>query len=370
MCATERIAADTPLKVVGLMSGTSMDGIDVAYVETDGVDVVRPGRALSIPFDDAFRRRLAAFVAAVPPRTGAADAEAIERELTDLHAVAVKRLLAEMGVSAAALDLVGFHGQTVWHRPAARETWQMGDGARLARTLNVPVAYDFRSDDVRAGGQGAPLLPVYHAALAGEGARAAVLNIGGVANLTWVDRVSGGLIGFDTGPGNGLIDDWVQARLGVDMDEDGRIAAAGRVDETLLAGLLAHPYFAAPAPKSLDRYAFDSGALGGLSTADGAATLTAFTAAAVALGLRACPAVPERLLVTGGGRRNPTLMAALRARTRLAVEPVEALGWQGDALEAQGFAYMAVRCLRRLPITFPGTTGVGTPLPGGRIAAP
>ncbi len=350
-----------------------MDGIDAAYLETDGTHTVRPGPAISVTFEPGFRARLVAFVGRVPERTDA-DVAALEQELTDLHATVVKRLMVEMKGNVRELDLVGFHGQTVWHRPAQRDTWQMGDGARLAKALGVPVAFDFRSDDVRAGGQGAPLLPAYHAALsAAESGHQAVLNIGGVANVTCVGTPSADapdLLGFDTGPGNGLIDDWVGARLGLAMDKDGAVAAAGQVDEKALARLMDHPYFAARPPKSLDRFAFTLDPVKHLSTEDGAATLTHFTAASVAAGLCHCPHAPQRLLVTGGGRRNPTLMQALRHHTGVTVEAVETVGWQGDALEAQGFAYLAVRCLRGLPITFPGTTGVATPLHGGRIATP
>jgi anhydro-N-acetylmuramic acid kinase len=360
-----------PLKAIGLMSGTSMDGIDAAYLETDGGRVVKPGPAVSIPFDPAFRARLAAFVASAPHRdTG--EAKAIEVELTDLHASAVRKLKQSIDGD---VDLVGFHGQTVWHRPAQHDTWQIGDGGRLAKSLGVPVVFDFRTDDVHAGGQGAPLLPAYHAALAGsETEGLAILNIGGVANVTCIGVANGSdipdLLGFDTGPGNGLIDDWVGKRLGLSMDKDGAVAAAGNVNEAVLAKLMDHPYFAAKPPKSLDRFAFDVSPVAGLSTEDGAATLTAFTAEAVARSLGHCPTCPARLLVAGGGRHNPTLMNELRKRTGVDVASVETIGWQGDAIEAQGFAYLAVRSLRGLPITFPGTTGVASPLKGGRIAAP
>jgi anhydro-N-acetylmuramic acid kinase len=210
---------------------------------------------------------------------------------------------------------------------------------------------------------------VFHAALAGPHATGAVLNIGGVANLTWMSGPSH-LVGFDTGPGNGMIDDWVKRRRGWSMDRDGALAASGRVNERALADLMSHPYFDAPPPKSLDRFDFSAAPVEALSDEDGAATLTAFTAAAVAHSLQLCPAMPSRLLVTGGGRHNQSLMEELRRRTGLDVQPVEAVGWQGDAIEAQGFAYMAVRCLKKLPITFPGTTGVREPLSGGRIVAP
>ena len=352
-----------------------MDGIDAAYLETDGGHVAKPGPAVTVPFDDGFRARLSAFVSAAAVRPGKGEGAALERELTDLHAEAVRRLVAELEGTAAAPDLIGFHGQTIWHRPELRDTWQMGDGVRLAKAVDLPVVFDFRTDDVRAGGQGAPLLPAYHAALTGSRADGAVvLNIGGVANITWIgpsdDSDSSNFLGFDTGPGNGLINDWVGQRLGLAMDRDGVIAAKGRVDEDVLRALMGHPYFAEKPPKSLDRLAFDLAHLAHLSTEDGAATLAAFTAAAVAHGLVHCPSRPARLLVTGGGRHNPVLMSALKRFTGLPPAPVEDVGWEGDVLEAQGFAYLAVRSLRGLPITFPGTTGVAAPLKGGRLAKP
>jgi anhydro-N-acetylmuramic acid kinase len=360
-----------PLRVIGLMSGTSMDGVDAAFMETDGEGHVRPGPALTVAFAPEMRTRLAAFIAAAPERGASPLEAALERDLTDLHAAAVTDLLQAMNMPAATLDLVGFHGQTIWHRPKQNATWQMGDGARLAEALAVPVAFDFRTDDVAAGGQGAPLLPVYHAALTPMQVRPiAILNVGGVANLTWIGKGSADLMGFDTGPGNGLIDDWVKTRLGQTMDKDGAVAAKGRVHDDLVASLLAHPFFAARPPKSLDRLAFSAAALAHLSTEDGAATLTAFTAAAAARGLAHCGVMPQRLFVTGGGRRNPTLMKMLAHYSGIAVETVDGNGWDGDALEAQGFAYLAVRALRGLPLTFPGTTGVSAPLTGGRIAMP
>lgn len=356
------------LKVIGLMSGTSMDGIDAAYLETDGADYVRAGKSVSVPFSDSFRKRLIEFVARVPERD-APEADAIEQEMTDLHATAVTQLAAETCTPLRELDLVGFHGQTVWHRPERRDTWQMGDGARLAKTLGVPVVFDFRSDDVRAGGQGAPLLPVYHAALAGD-LPTAVLNIGGVANVTWIDRKTDALVGFDTGPGNGLIDDWVRARLRMAMDEDGAVAARGKVHRDLVDLLMEHAYFAQTPPKSLDRFAFTAHRLSHLSDEDGAATLTAFTAASAAQSLCHCPQRPQKIFVAGGGRRNPTLMKLLAEYSGVAVVSVDELGWDGDALEAQGFAYLAARVMRGLPLTFPGTTGIAAPATGGRVATP
>lgn len=359
-----------PLRVIGLMSGTSMDGIDAAYLETDGEGLVRPGPAVTLPYAPDFRSRLGAFVARAPER-GAPGADELARDLTDLHIDAVQQLLRQMNRPAATIDLIGFHGQTIWHRPAQRQTWQMGDGTRLAEAFGVPVAFDFRSADVTVGGQGAPLLPIYHAALAQRaGLPAAILNVGGVANITCIGATPEDMIAFDTGPGNGLIDDWMRERLGLPMDEGGTIAAKGKVHADLVDLMLQHDYFAKHAPKSLDRFAFGAHGLAHLSTEDGAATLTAFTAAAVAKGLAHCPTCPNKMFVAGGGRRNPVLMQLLAHYTDVAIAPVDELGWDGDALEAQGFAYMAVRTLRGRPITFPGTTGVSAPMTGGRIAMP
>lgn len=360
-----------PLRVIGLMSGTSMDGIDAAYLETDGDGVVRPGAAVTLPYAPDMRSRLSTFIESAPERGGSTAEAGLEAELADLHGLAVEQLARTMDVAVGALDLVGFHGQTIWHRPTQRQTWQMGDGERLAQRLGVPVAYDFRSADVAAGGQGAPLLPIYHVARARKSdLPAAILNVGGVANITWIGTEPGALLGFDTGPGNGLIDDWVRARLGLAMDRGGAVAARGRVHEDLVRELLQHDYFARTPPKSLDRYDFTAYRLSALDDADGAATLTAFTAAAVAAALAHCPARPQRIYVAGGGRHNPTLMKLLAQYCGVAIASVDDLGWDGDAVEAQGFAYLAVRSLRGLPLTFPGTTGINVPLTGGRIASP
>ena len=286
------------------------------------------------------------------------------------HSFAVHKLLAEARVAARDIDVVGFHGQTVAHRPDRGWTWQIGDGAALAAATGITVVSDLRCADVAAGGQGAPLLPVYHAALAATLERPlAVLNLGGVANITWIGA-DGALVAFDTGPANGLIDHWMEATSGARFDRDGALAASGRVDEAVLAAMLDHPFFDAAPPKSLDRSDFTIQPVRGLSPADGAATLTAFTAETVADALRHLPERPRRLLVVGGGRHNPTLLRMIGERTGLPVESGEALGWDGDAVEAQGFGYMAVRTLRGLPISFPGTTGAPRPMSGGVVNHP
>jgi anhydro-N-acetylmuramic acid kinase len=354
---------DEKLRAIGLMSGTSLDGVDAAWIETDGERVFATGPALTLPYDDLLRSDLRRLLD-LAPSIGAEDGFVLDvtARLTRRHVEAV----AALGRGA---DIIGFHGQTILHAPAARRTWQIGDAAALAAATGTRVAYDFRSADVAAGGEGAPLVPVYHAALAAGLERPlAVLNLGGVGNVTWIGR-DGALLAFDTGPGNGPLDDWVAGRTNLALDKDGQVSAQGRVDGAVLARLLAHPYFSRLPPKSLDRLDFAralaASGIGALSVADGAATLVAFTAASAAIAR--LPEAPARWLVTGGGRLNPTIMAALRARLHVPVDPVEAVGWDGDALEAQCFGLLAVRVLRGLPISFPGTTGAPRPLPGGRL---
>jgi len=353
------------------MSGTSLDGIDAALIETDGAGMVRPVAFRGEPYSDAARAQLAAATALAltfdRPRASP-DLVAASDLIDRTHAFAVHKLLREAGVEAGVIDVIGYHGQTVAHRPDRGWTWQIGDGAVLARATGITVVSDFRSADVAAGGQGAPLLPVYHAALvAGLDLPVAVLNLGGVGNITFVGA-DGRLVAFDTGPANGLIDSWVEAETGARFDDGGTLAAAGRVDEAVLTGMLDHPFFDMAPPKSLDRNDFTIQPARGLAAADGAATLTAFTAASVNEAIDRLPERPRRLIVAGGGRHNPTLLRMIGERTGLVPEPSDALGWNGDAMEAEGFAYMAVRTLQGLPISFPGTTGVGEPMAGGVVS--
>ena len=354
------------LRTIGLMSGTSLDGVDAAWLTTDGERVGELGPALTIPYDDTLRSDLRGILEAAP--TLAVDDPALAHvvaRLTEYHAQAV----AALGRPA---DLIGFHGQTILHQPGLGRTWQVGDAALLARVTGLPVAFDFRSADVAAGGEGAPLVPVFHAALAREMERPlAVLNIGGVANVTWIgpgDR----LVAFDTGPGNGPLDDWTMRHTGARFDRDGALALAGRANESVLGRLLANPYFGRPAPKSLDRLDFAAAlaasGVDALSAADGAATLAAFAARAVALAT--FPAPPRSWLVCGGGRHNPAIMDALRDALDAPVEAVETVGWDGDAIEAQCFGYLAARVKAGLRMTFPETTGAPGPLAGGRIVRP
>jgi anhydro-N-acetylmuramic acid kinase len=356
------------------MSGTSMDGVDVALIETDGERVGRLGPQSFLPYgaeDRALLRAALEEAKAINARTERsgvlAQAEAL---VTQRHAEAVELFFQAHG--AQPVDVVGFHGQTVQHRPQERLTVQIGDGAALARRIGLPVVYDLRAADVAAGGQGAPLVPVFHAALARSAGLAetlAILNLGGVGNITWI-APGADPIACDTGPGNALMDDLMLERTGVPLDRDGACAAQGVVDEKALARLMAHPFFGSPPPKSLDRNAFSKEPVAQLATPDAAATLAAFTAESVAAALRLLPSAPTRLIVCGGGARNPTLLRMLSARAGVRIETAEDHGWSSDAMEAQAFAFLAARSQRGLPLTFPTTTGVSAPLTGGVCALP
>ncbi|NJC33441.1 anhydro-N-acetylmuramic acid kinase [Sphingomonas jejuensis] len=343
------------------MSGTSRDGIDAALIRTDGEGAIKRIDFRSEPYDDLFRDRLAsACRRAIDMAAPAADSmiDDVAAELTERHA----RIVA--GWDA---DVIGFHGHTVAHRPDRGWTWQIGDGAALARQTAIDVVADLRSDDVAAGGQGAPLLPVYHRALTrGLEKPTGVLNLGGVANLTLIGA-DGSLVAFDTGMASALIDDWMQLNGAGSFDANGDAAGAGRVNEAVVTAMLDHPWFDQPPPKSIDREDFTLEPVRGLALEDGAATLTAFSARAVALALQVTAARPARLIVAGGGRRNATLMRMIEEATGVEVEAADLHGWNGDAVEAEGFAYMAVRSLRGLPISFPGTTGAPREMTGGTL---
>jgi anhydro-N-acetylmuramic acid kinase len=364
---------------IGLMSGTSQDGVDVALIDTDGERIAQFGATACRPYTQSERTLLRSATAAavnLTDRTArpgiVAKAEAL---VTDAHAEAVQTFLTANDLKATDVAVIGFHGQTLLHRPERALTIQIGDGAALAAALKIPVMYDFRAADVAAGGQGAPLAPVFHRALVRQfdgAGPVAVLNVGGVANVTFIEGDE--LIACDTGPGNALLDDFLRLRTGRPLDTDGKMAKAGTVREDMIERLMAHPFFAAPPPKSLDRNDFRGwvgDTLDGIGNEDGAATLTALTAASVARVLPHLPRAPAIWIVAGGGARNPTLMRMLQARLAPArVELAHAAGWSADSLEAQAIAYMAVRSMRGLPITYPGTTGAPRPLIGGVLAKP
>jgi len=361
-------------RCIGLMSGTSMDGVDVALVETDGASTLSFGPTGFFPYTDADRlllRGALAEAATLEDRDARPGVLAVaERMVTDRHAEAVEGFMRDNALEAGTIDLVGFHGQTVLHRPRQKLTIQIGDGAALAARLGIDTAYDFRAADIAAGGEGAPIVPIFHRALVGASGMkgdAALLNIGGVANVTYISD-DAEPIACDTGPGNALIDDLMLARTGAPIDRHGHMAARGRVDEAALLRLLAHPFFDQPPPKSLDRNAFKLDAVARLATEDAAATLTAFTAASVLRLFPHLPATPQLLVVCGGGARNPILVRELVLRLPCKVTTADAVGWSADSMEAQAFAYLAARAAEGLPITYPGSTGVSAPLPGGVVA--
>ena len=370
------------MRAVGLMSGTSMDGIDVALIETDGETISRFGPSAVHVYQEhevAVLRRAMEAAPALRNRAERPGAIGQAEEIsTVLHVSAVNAFLAVNGIDRGSIDVVGYHGQTVLHRPKEKLTVQLGDGAALARDTGIRVVHDFRAADVAAGGQGAPLVPVYHRALARRLDREqpiVVLNLGGVANITFIDGENDP-IACDTGPANALLDDFMRARTGATRDVDGQAAAEGRVDAKAVERLLRHPFFARMYPKSLDRNDFREwvaahGGLADKSIEDGAATLTMLTAATVARILDVLPRAPKSWIVAGGGARNPTLVRMLEERLAPAgVETADRVGWSTDALEAQAFAFLAVRSLKGLPLTFPTTTGVPRPMQGGVLAAP
>jgi len=368
-----------PIWTIGLMTGTVLDGnIDIAMIRTDGETIERFGPFTLAPYSAEIRALLEETLAQARQWNFTGPDPAIfaraEAALTRAQAEAVRDFVADAGMTMRQIGAVGFHGQSVLHRAPQPgrigETRQLGDGRLMHEILGVPIVHDFRSADMRAGGQGAPLAAAYHQALLrGLDARGtvAVLNLGGVANITWWDGAET-LIAFDTGPANAPINDFVKARGAGDMDRDGVLAARGRVDEARLARLLTHPYLTAPYPKSLDRFDFSASMADGLDLETGAATLTAFTAGAVGKALDLLPRRPSRLIVSGGGRHNPTLMAMLAERAKVEAVDADAIGWRGDAVEAECFAFLAARVLRGLPISFPTTTGVPAAMTGGLVA--
>jgi anhydro-N-acetylmuramic acid kinase len=365
------------MTAIGLMSGTSLDGVDVALIETDGKRVKSFGPSGYRPYTDSERgllRQALSEAVNLPQRDARPGIlHEAERAVTLAHAEAVASFTAQNRISREDIDIVGFHGQTVLHRPAQKMTVQIGDATALARAIHIPVMHDFRAADVAAGGQGAPFVPVYHRALAQSLEREGpivVVNIGGVSNITYIDG-SDTLIACDTGPGNALLDDYMFRTMSQGFDCEGRLAAQGRPNEAWIARALELPFFALPPPKSLDRNDFSALKLPEMKPTDGAATLTAFTASAIARIVPLLPKVPKSWIVAGGGARNMTMLRMLRERLQPAtVEAADALGWSGDAIEAQAFGFLAARGLKGLPLSYPATTGVPIPMTGGIIARP
>ncbi|GAA6210814.1 anhydro-N-acetylmuramic acid kinase [Hyphomicrobiales bacterium 4NK60-0047b] len=377
---------------IGLMSGTSCDGVDAALIETDGERIFSKGPYCFVPYEiseqDMLKSAMRKVASVCDHDQRLEIASSVEGLVREKHRFAVEELLKKAGRRADQIDVVGFHGQTLFHEPDASFTLQVGDGEKLSTELEIPVVYDFRSKDMEYGGQGAPMVPVYHHALVhslvSEGKLSlpvAVVNIGGVANVTYVGGAGNetGLIAnnrqclpdmlaFDTGPGNALVNDWVEAHTGELMDEGGRYAASGIADDKIIRTFLNEAYFKSLPPKSLDRDQFKVPNLEHLSLEDGAATLTEITAQTIAMSKAFMDATPKHWIIVGGGAYNKELMRRLSCAVARDLTVSENLGWQSEAMEAEAFGFLAVRHLSDLPFSYPRTTGVSKPVSGGVLS--
>lgn len=363
---------------IGLMSGTSLDGVDAAIIKTDGNQVTRFGKVCHIPYTIEQREQLQeAFALAKRENNPNVRSNSIliaEGVINRLHLDAINEIISINQLQKNDIEVIGFHGQTLLHNPEQGWSWQIGDGRELADNTGITVVNDFRRFDVENGGQGAPLVPIFHSALLPNDETdfpVALLNIGGVANLTWFNgRDPNDMVAFDTGPGNALLDDWIRKHSDFPYDKDGEISSKGNVQEILVNDLMNQDYFKEMPPKSLDRDAFDVSSLSLLSLEDGAATLIAFTVNAIKMAEVMCPDFVKKWYVCGGGAHNPTMMQMLSNELYGDVESISSIGIDGDYVEAEAFAYLAVRKLYDLPITFPGTTGIKEPSTGGKVHMP
>lgn len=360
--------------VIGMMSGSSHDGVDAALIKTDGYDHIEVLNAVTTPYVRDLREMIKDILNPQESKDLAIEhkVQTVSDRLTRTHIATLYELLNKAGLTEAKIDFIGFHGHTIAHDPKNKMTRQIGNAQMIANECSIPVIADFRSADVAAGGQGAPLAPIYHSARSQDLDKPlAILNLGGVGNVTYLGD-AGEIIAFDTGPANALIDDWIYKKTGENFDMDGAIARSGNIDQDLVDKWIKHPYFARAGVKSLDRNDFDmvKEDIKDYSLEGGAATLTEFTIASIARAVDHLPSVPKNWLVTGGGRKNGYMMVALMDRLQTSVDPVETVGWNGDSLEAECFGYLAVRRFLGLPISFPSTTGVPKPMTGGVIFEP
>lgn len=363
----EKSSKNKIYRAIGLMSGTAMDGIDAALIETDGYNYIKHIGAVYEPHDPKFKSKLKSCLNRSDRKSH--DILAIEKQFTLAQIPVINKLINKLSLNKQDIDLIGFHGQTIHHNPDAGETIQLGDGKLLAKETGTDVVYDFRTNDMKNKGQGAPLIPVYHRALIQNSELnlpIVILNLGGVSNITWM--LDHELIGFDPGPANALIDDWIKKHTNKPYDEDGKIASQGCVDNAIIDTFMTLNYFNKPYPKSLDRNEFANISVDHLSLEDGATTLTEMTCLSIKNGIDICPSPPTAIYATGGGRLNKYMMKRLKEITSISVHNVDELSWDGDALEAEGFAYMAVRKILNEPISYPSTTGCKTPTVGGALA--
>ncbi len=345
---------------VGMMSGTSCDGVDVAILKTDGESKIEFLGGSTLPYSDDLRMRLQE---ASQHDVPVVELLRLEKEVTEHHVLAARQILSENSSTAKKIHLVGFHGHTVRHLPSEGLTLQIGNPWTLARELDIPIVSDFRRCDMAASGQGAPLVAMFHRALfADEPRPTLVLNLGGVANVTWLGERDE-IIAGDTGPGCGLIDEWAQAMADLPHDRDGQLASTGTVHHETVEAAFETPFFARPLPKAADRYDFDHVDVSGLSIEDGAATLCAVTTEAIFRAVKKLPSMPERMWVTGGGVHHPVIMRMLEERFG-EIKNVRERGLNPDTLEAECFAWLAVRHQKQLPLTIPETTGCEKPVSG------
>ncbi|MBY0293677.1 MAG: anhydro-N-acetylmuramic acid kinase [Alphaproteobacteria bacterium] len=369
-----KINITKPFWAIGLMSGTSADGIDAALIQTDGISIQAFGATHYAPYSQTIRQSIHHAYGS-PPES---DQHSLERAITEHHAEAVFALLDKANLRPEEIKLIGFHGQTLFHNPPKikgeiGETYSIGDGHLLASLSGIVVIDQLRLNDIAHGGQGAPLVPIFHQAMAKNLPKPTVIvNIGGVSNMTWIGEHDDDLLAFDMGPGNGLIDDWVRENTDLPWDEDGKIADQGHINTKLLADWLAHPYFQQTPPKALDRKTFNVclEEVRSLPFEDGVATLTAFTVECFEKALNHCPKKPQLCLIAGGGAHNSALLKMMREKSGINIQKSFDMGWNGDALEAQAFGFLAVRSFKNLPLSFPGTTGAPYPLSGGRMCEP
>lgn len=357
--------------VIGMMSGTSMDGIAITAIKTDGKEIFEKKMGLTIPYTDPFRHKLRSILG---QETRTPHLDIIEKELTKLHAEAFFDYLKHISLTPTDISLIGFHGHTILHQPPSRffnpRTWQIGDGPLLSQLTHTDVVFNMRENDVKHGGEGAPLVPLYHRALAHALKKpVAIINIGGISNVTWIGHKDQ-LLAFDMGPGNALLDDWVKTHYNQRYDKDGIIAARGTIQENIIHHFLHHPYFQQKPPKSLDRQDFGLNEVNHLSPEDGLATLTEMTAVSIKAGVSFFPSLPHNYIITGGGRLNKTLMRRLAFHLKPApVQSTEDIGWDGDYIESEAFAFLAVRALQGLSLSEPTTTGVSKPVSGGVLSS-